>query len=210
MVTARTPGKPQSGLKIPSGQIAGGHFTIAAGETKDLDIDFNACASIVATGSGKFMIKPVLHAGEVGLSSAINGTVIDNSTGKPLVGGTSVVALEQKDSGGVDRVVMSTLTDANGNFALCPVPTGSYDLVVASVNGGGTFYAPAVTTGVQASTAVGDIPVDRGSADGWFVRPGVRDRYPICVSNGGHQRLERSGYDSVGAAVRCYRECHRL
>jgi hypothetical protein len=149
----------QSGLKIPSGQIAGGHFTIAAGETKDLDIDFNACASIVATGSGKFMLKPVLHAGEVGLSSAINGTVIDSSTGKPVVGGTSVVALEQKDSSGVDRVVMSTLTDTNGNFALCPVPTGSYDLVVAAVNGAGTFYAPTVTTGVQASTAVGNIPV---------------------------------------------------
>src|SRR6267154_2440428 len=97
----------QSGLKIPSGQIAGGKFTIGSGETKDLDIDFNACASIVASSSGQFILKPVLHAGEVGLSSAINGTVIDNSTGKPILGGTGVVALEQKDSSGVDRVVMS-------------------------------------------------------------------------------------------------------
>jgi hypothetical protein len=75
------------------------------------------------------------------------------------VGGTTVVALEQKDGSGVDRVILSTLTDANGNFALCPVPTGSYDLVVAAVNGAGTFYAPTVTTGVQASTAAGNIPV---------------------------------------------------
>ncbi len=149
----------QNGLKIPSGQIAGGNFTIGAGETKDLDIDFNACASIVANGSGQFILKPVLHAGEVGLSSAINGTVIDNSTGKPILGGTTVVALEQKDGSGVDRVIMATLTDANGNFALCPVPTGSYDLVVAAVNGLGVFYAPTVTTGVQDSTAVGNIPV---------------------------------------------------
>src|SRR5215471_9786204 len=71
----------QSGLKIPSGQIAGGNFTIASGQTKDLDIDFNACASIVATGSGQFILKPVLHAGEVGLSSAVNGSVIDSTTG---------------------------------------------------------------------------------------------------------------------------------
>src|SRR5882724_10131104 len=92
----------QSGLKIPSGQIAGGKFTISAGETKDLDIDFNACLSIVASGSGQFILKPVLHAGEVGLSSAINGTVIDNSTSKPILGGTTVVALEQVDNGGVD------------------------------------------------------------------------------------------------------------
>jgi len=148
----------QSGLKIPSGQIAGGKFTIAAGETKDLDIDFNACASIVASGSGQFILKPVLHAGEVGLSSAINGTVIDSSTGKPIVGGTTVVALEQQDAG-VDRVMLSTLADANGNFALCPVPAGTYDLVVAAVNGSGVFYSATVTSGVQASTAVGNIPV---------------------------------------------------
>ena len=149
-----------SGLKIPSGQIASGKFTIAPGETKDLDIDFNACASIVANGSGQFILKPVLHAGEVGLSSAINGSVIDNSTSKPIVGGTTVVALEQKDSSNVDRVVMSILADANGNFALCPVPAGAYDLVVVAVNGVGIFYAATVTTGMQASTAVGNIPIN--------------------------------------------------
>ncbi len=150
----------QSGLKIPSGQIAGGKFTIAPGATKDLDIDFNACASIVATGSDQFILKPVLHAGEVGLSSAINGTVTDNSTANPIVGGTTVVALEQMDNSGVDRVVMSTLADGNGNFVLCPVPAGAYDLVVAAVNGAGVFYAATVTTGVQAGTAVGNIPVN--------------------------------------------------
>jgi hypothetical protein len=36
-----------------------------------------------------------------------------------------MVALEQKDGSGVDRVILSTLSDANGNFALCPVPTGA-------------------------------------------------------------------------------------
>jgi len=149
----------QSGLKIPSGQIAGGKFTIGSGETKDLDIDFNACASIVVTGNGQFTLKPVLHAGEVGTSSAINGTVIDSVTGIPVVGGTTVVALEQKDSNGVDRVLLSTLADSSGNFVLCPVPTGSYDLVVAAVNGAGVFYAATVTTGVQDGTALGNIPV---------------------------------------------------
>ncbi len=149
----------QSGLKIPSGQIAGGQFTISAGQTKDLDIDFNSCASIVANPGGQFILKPVLHAGEVGLSSAINGTVIDSTTSQPIVGGTAIVALEQKDSAGVDRVVMSTLTSANGTFSLCPVPTGTYDVVVAAVNGAGVFYSATVTTSVQDSTAMGNIPV---------------------------------------------------
>jgi hypothetical protein len=168
----------QTGLKIPSGQIAGGKFTIAPGETKDLDIDFNACASIVVTGSGSFMLKPVLHAGEVGLSSAINGTVVDSTTVKPIVGGTTVVALEQKDAGGVDRVILSTLADANGNFALCPVPDGTYDLVVTAVNGAGVFYATTVTTGVQASTSVGNIlltpePSTNGASTGPALLTGV-------------------------------------
>lgn len=149
----------QTGLKIPSGQIAGGGFTISGGQTKDLDIDFNACASIVAKGNGDFLLKPVLHAGEVGTSSAINGSVVDSATGKPVVGGTTVVALERKDASGADRVVMSTLTDANGNFALCPVPTGTFDLVIAAVNGAGVFYAPSVTTGVGNGTAVGQISI---------------------------------------------------
>jgi hypothetical protein len=149
----------QSGLKIPSGQIAGGSFTIASGQTKDLDIDFNACASIVGNGNGNFILKPVLHAGEVGTSSAINGSVVDSTTGKPLVGGFTVVALEQKDPSGVDRVIMSTLADVNGNFAFCPVPMGTFDVVIAAVNGVGVFYAASVTTGVQNSTAVGQIPI---------------------------------------------------
>ncbi len=52
----------KTGLKIPSGQIAAtARFVIAAGETKDLDIDFDACASIVTEGNGQFRLKPVLH-----------------------------------------------------------------------------------------------------------------------------------------------------
>jgi hypothetical protein len=123
-------------------------------------------------GGGQFILKPVLRGGEVGLSSAINGTVIDNSTSNPILGGTTVVALEQADSGGVDRVVMSTLADANGNFVLCPVPAGTYDLVVSAVDGAGVFYAATVTTGVQASTAVGNIPLNpEPSANGASTAP---------------------------------------
>jgi Domain of unknown function (DUF4382) len=78
----------KTGIKIPSGQISGGQFVIAAGETEDLDIDFNACESIVAEGNGQFRLKPVLHAGEVSLTStSINGTIVDSVTGQSVVGG---------------------------------------------------------------------------------------------------------------------------
>jgi hypothetical protein len=114
----------QTGLKIPSGQIANGGFNIGAGQTEDLDIDFNTCDSIVQEGNGDFRLKPVLHAGEViTTSTPINGTVLDSSSEKPITGQV-LVALEQMDATGVDRVVMSTMADADGSFVLCPIPAG--------------------------------------------------------------------------------------
>jgi len=150
----------QTGIKIPSGQIAGGQFVIAAGETKDLDIDFNACESIVAEGNGQFRLKPVLHAGEVNLtSSSINGTVVDSVTSQPINGGTTVVALEQNDGSGVDRVIMETVADNSGAFSFCPVAAGTYDVVIASVSGSQVEYGATVITGVQAGNALGSVPV---------------------------------------------------
>lgn len=150
----------QTGIKIPSGQLAGGQFTVAAGETKDLDIDFIACESIVAEGNGQFRLKPVLHAGEVGLTSAsINGKIADSVTGQPIAGGTTVVALEQKDASGVDRVMMATLTDSTGAFVFCPVPAGTYDVVAAAVDGSQVAYGATVITGVQPGNTLGTVPL---------------------------------------------------
>ena len=149
-----------TGIKIPSGQLAGGQFTIAAGQTKDLNIDFNACASIVVQGNGQYRLKPVLHAGEVATTSAsINGKVLDAATNAPVSGGAVVVALEQKDASGVDRVVMQTLADNTGAFVFCPVSAGTYDVVIAAVNGTGTAYVPNVTTGVQPGNTLGTVTV---------------------------------------------------
>lgn len=150
----------QTGIKIPSGQIAGGQFMVAAGETKDLDIDFNACESIVAEGNGQFRLKPVLHAGEVALTStSINGKVVDSSTGQAISGGTTVVALEQKDNAGVDRVIMETLADSTGAFVFCPVPAGTYDIVVDAVDGSQVAFGATVITGVQPGNALGTVPI---------------------------------------------------
>jgi hypothetical protein len=146
-----------TGLKIPSGQIAGGQFTVAAGETKDLNIDFLACASIVRQGNSQYRLKPVLHAGEVGLTStSINGTIVDSDTHAPITGNV-IVALEQKDSTGVDRVIMEMLPNNLGQFVFCPVPEGTYDVVAVAVDSSSVAYAPTVTTGVQPGNAVGEM-----------------------------------------------------
>jgi hypothetical protein len=159
----------QTGIKIPSGQIAGGQFVIAAGETKDLDIDFNACESVVSEGNGQFRLKPVLHAGEVSLTStSINGTIVDSVSGQAITGGTTVVALEQADGSGVDRVIMETVTDASGAFSFCPVAAGTYDVVVVGVSGAQVAYAATVITGVQPGNALGMVPMtaETGTATG--------------------------------------------
>lgn len=149
----------QTGIKIPASQIANGGFTIAAGESKDLIIDFDACASIVVQGNGQARLKPVLHAGQVQLASAISGKLVDSLTGQPLTNSSAIVALERRDANNIDRVVMQTKVDASGNFSLCPVPTGSYDVVAVAVGATGVAYAATITTGVPAGTALGNVPM---------------------------------------------------
>jgi len=150
----------QTGIKIPSGEMAGGQFTVAAGETKDLDIDFIACESIVDEGNGQFRLKPVLRGGEVSLtSSSINGKIVDSATSQPISGGTTLVALEHKDGSGVDRVIMETVADSTGGFVFCPVPAGSYDVVAVAINGSQVDYGATVITGVQPGNALGQVPL---------------------------------------------------
>src|SRR5213594_1456544 len=147
----------QTGIKIPSGQIAGESFTVGSGQTKDLNIDFDACASVVVQGSGQYRLKPVLHAGEVSLqsaSSSISGTIIDVSA-QPIVGGNTVVALEQADG----TVVMEAVPASNGSFVFCPVADGMYNLVAVAIDGSGNTYAATVITGVKAGDSLGTVPL---------------------------------------------------
>jgi hypothetical protein len=159
--TLQLASEDQTGVKIPSGQIASGSFTISAGQTKDLNIDFNTCESIVNEGNGNYLFKPVLHAGEVSTtSSSINGTVLDASTGK-AVSGNVFVSLEQPDGGGIDRVIMSTQAGPDGSFVFCPLPPGTYDVViVGSRSSDSALYMPTIVTGVQTGSTTGNVQLN--------------------------------------------------
>ena len=111
-------------------------------------------------GNGRYRLKPVLHAGEVTLaSSSINGTIMDSLSGQAIAGGNTLVALQQKDGSGIDRVIMETVTDSNGAFVFCPVAAGSYALVAVAISGAGAAYAATVITGVQPGNALGTVPL---------------------------------------------------
>lgn len=143
-----------TGLKIPPGQIVGGPLTVAAGQSVDLNIDFNACASIVAEGNGQFRLKPTLTAGQVSANnSGIGGQVLD-SVAKAPIAGEVMVAIEQPDQTGTDRIMMQTAADANGNFRFCPLPTGTFDIVVVAVGPNNLPYNATTIVNVPNGTSL--------------------------------------------------------
>ena len=148
-----------TGLKIPPGQIVGGPISVGAGQDVDLNIDFNACASIIQEGNGQYRLKPVLTAGQVSTNTTgIGGQVVDSVTKLPIVGGTVIVALERPDSSGTDTIFMQAAADSSGNFNFCPLPSGAvFDVVVVAINGAGVAYNATVETGVPGGTNVGKI-----------------------------------------------------
>ena len=150
-----------TGLKIPPGQVEGGPITVNPGQDVDLNIDFNACASIVQEGNGTLRLKPVLTAGQVSTNTTgINGQVVDSVTNAPITGGTVIVALEEQNSSGADFIVRQTATDSAGGFNFCPLPVGTtFDVVVVAINGAGTAYNATTALGIPGGTSLGTIPL---------------------------------------------------
>jgi hypothetical protein len=149
-----------TGLKIPPGRIVGGPLQVTAGQSVDLNIDFNACASIVHEGNGKFRLKPTLTAGQVSANNTgISGKVVDSLTSKSIVGSVQV-AIEQPDpTTGIDRILMQTVADSNGNFNFCPLPTGTFDIVVVAIGPANLPYNATTVLNVPNGTNLGSVPL---------------------------------------------------
>src|SRR6266851_3374207 len=162
-----------TGLKIPPGQIVGGPIQVMAGQSVDLNIDFNACASIVLEGNGTYRLKPTLTAQQVSTNnSGIDGQVVDSLTKAPIAGNV-IVAIEQTDSTGVDRILMQTTADSQGNFRFCPLPTGTFDVVVVALGTGNIPYNATAALNVPNGSNLGTIPlVAEVGATGPAVLPG--------------------------------------
>src|SRR5260370_567676 len=157
-----------TGLKIPPGQVVGGPIHVGDGQTVDINIDFNACASIIQEGNGSFRLKPTLTAGVVSTNTTgIKGQVVDSVTSQPIAGAT--VALEKADMSGTDRIFMEAVTDSTGRFSFCPLPMGAvFDIVVDAVSASGTAYNATVVVNVPGGTDAGAVPLvaETGTAKG--------------------------------------------
>lgn len=143
-----------TGLRIPPGQIARGGLKITPGELLDLDLDFDACQSVVEAGhSGKYLLKPALMSGEASTNPLLNGTVVvgtvNGDTVSPVttspVAGANVYLESQVPTNDVtiypgttppnaqvENLIDTTTTFADGGFAFCAPAVGTYEIVTDS------------------------------------------------------------------------------
>ncbi len=154
-----------TGIKVPPGQIAGGGIRLSAGQSTDINIDFNSCASIVQQGNGAFRLKPTLTAGVVSTaqaSNSISGKIVDSVTKNGVP--NAIVLLEQIPSGSSsEQIVHAGVASSDGTFIFCPLPAGNYDVVsaaeVTSSSNVTTTYNATVTFNVPQGTSSLSIPI---------------------------------------------------
>ena len=116
-------------LNTPSGQTSGVklnvHDTLTAGIDYTLNLDFDAAQSIVTTGNGKYILKPVIRAIATAASGAITGVV------SPIASYPKVLAING--------------TDTIGKFFFPGVPAATYTVKFIPVSP----YTTTTVTGVM-------------------------------------------------------------
>ncbi len=131
-----TPSAVQSGIKLVH------EFDVPSGQRVDLLLDFDACHSIVKTGSAKYKLKPVIKV----IPFVLNG--IEGFVDTNLLG--SNVAVSAQQSGNIVRsIVPNTIT---GKFFLANLveqgSSGTFDVVITAVD-----HATTVISGVLVPTS---------------------------------------------------------
>jgi hypothetical protein len=110
-------------LEVPSGEQSGlklvGNFDVPTNGVLDVALDFDASRSIVATGAGGYILKPVVKVLATRAAGAITGTL--SPAGIPA----TVWALQSPDTLGSTRVA------ADGHFALSVLASGVYSVRVS-------------------------------------------------------------------------------
>ncbi len=104
-------------LTTPSGQSSGVKLKVnddlEAGVAYTLLLDFDAAKSVVQTGNGKYILKPVIRAIPNAVSGAITGTIT------PADSSPKIYAINGTDT-------LGTISDASGKFWFPGVSAGTY------------------------------------------------------------------------------------
>lgn len=129
-------------MTTPSGQTSGVklkvHDELISGVAYTMILDFDVASSIVETGNGKFVLKPVIRAIHQAVSGALTGVI------NPIASNATVWAKLGTDS------VSATADATTGKFFFPGLDEGTYILRVVPV----TPYLPKI---------VADVVVTKGS-----------------------------------------------
>ncbi|WP_231563301.1 DUF4382 domain-containing protein [Salegentibacter sp. Hel_I_6] len=106
-----TPSAQQSGLKLNVQQ------ELEAGEQYEYLLDFDVDGSIVKTGNGGYILKPVIRMSAMANTGSIMGKVHP----------TNFQSLVKAQSA---SHIISAYTDESGNFVLHGVPAGTYQVTI--------------------------------------------------------------------------------
>ena len=128
----KTPSAQQSGLKFNI------HASLTAGIVYRLWIDFNAGSSIVTTGNGGFILKPVIRTFTEAIGGSIKGYLLPGAA-KP-----EVWAVNGKDT------LLALPDSSTGYYLIAGVPAGSWNLDYHALDSTykDTTFAVSVSTGV--------------------------------------------------------------
>jgi hypothetical protein len=112
-------------LTTPSGQSSGVKFKVnenlESGVAYTMLLDFDAAKSIVQTGNGKYILKPVIRAIPNAVSGAITGTI------SPAASSPKIYAIAGTDT-------LGTISDATGKFWFPGVTAGTYKVEIIPVS----------------------------------------------------------------------------
>jgi hypothetical protein len=141
-------------LKIPSGYNTGiklvHNYELVENSSVELLLDFEACKSVVETGSGKYLLKPTIKVIDTLNKFAVFGDVTENNS-NPVLHITSSLVSAQISDGRSASVVRSTLTSAEsgteGQYSILLSPGQTYNIVVYSddkvgAEGSEKLYSP--------------------------------------------------------------------
>lgn len=148
----KTPSAQQSGYKIK------GPFTVAPDTLVDLDLDFNACQSVVRAGnSGQINLKPVVRA----VARVVSGSIEGSTTP-----GAWVYAHQ------AGSMVSATIADAQGQYRLTSLIESANDSTYAIV------VVPQPSSARQ-TMLVQQVPVVAGQATALNVDPAKATLYTL-------------------------------
>lgn len=110
-------------LTVPSGSSSGlklqVHQSVAPGITYNVLLDFDANQSIVKTGNGKYLLKPVIRTIDSAISGSIKGTII------PVGVSGTVTATDSSNNSFSTNIDVLT-----GTFLLKGLPAGTYTVTI--------------------------------------------------------------------------------